>query len=74
MSNTEDRFLSKEYPSTSSIRGDLKERRKMSQYVVFIRNEKGKLIETERIEAVDIHDAIGQMNGIYDVIKKEEEI
>ena len=45
----------------------------MSQYVVFVRNEKGKLIETERIEAADIHDVIGQTNGIYDVIKKEEE-
>ena len=45
----------------------------MSQYVVFIRNEKGKLIETKRIEAVDIHDAIGQTNGVYDVIKKEGE-
>ena len=73
MSNTEDRFLRKEYPSTSSIRAVFKEK-KMNQYVVFIRNEKGKLIETKRIEAVDIHDAIGQTNGIYDVIKKEEEI
>ena len=72
MSNTEDRFLSKEYPSTSSIRADLKEK-KMNQYVVFIRDEKGKLIETERIEAVDIHGAIEQTNGVYDVIKKEGE-
>ena len=46
----------------------------MSQYVVFVRNEKGKLVETERIEAADIHDVIGQTNGVYDVIKKEEEI
>ena len=74
MSNTEDRFLSKEYSSTSGIRTNLKERRKMNKYVVYIRNEKGKLIETERIEAADIHDAIGQTNGVYDVIKKEEEI
>ena len=72
MSNTEDRFLSKGYPSTSGIRSVFKEK-KMNQYVVFIRNEKGKLIETKRIEAVDIHDAIEQTNGVYDVIKKEGE-
>ena len=56
-----------------NIRSVFKERKKMSQYVVFIRNEKGKLIETKRIEAADIHDAIGQTNGVYDVIKKEGE-
>ena len=46
---------------------------KMSQYIVLIRNEKGKLIETDRIEAADIHDAIEQTNGVYDVIEKEGE-
>ena len=45
----------------------------MSRYVVLIRNEKGKLIETERVEAIDIHDAIKQINGTYDVIGKLEE-
>ena len=46
----------------------------MNQYIVLIRNEKGKLIETEQIEAADIHAAIEQADGTYDVIKKEEEI
>ncbi|MCK4526177.1 hypothetical protein KAW18_02300 [candidate division WOR-3 bacterium] len=44
----------------------------MNQYIVFVRNEKGKLIETERVEATDIHDAIRQTNGTYDVIEKKE--
>jgi len=44
----------------------------MSQYVVFVRDKKGELIETERIEATDIHDAIEQTNDVYDVIEKEE--
>ena len=44
----------------------------MNQYIVFKRNKRGELIETEQIEATDIHDAIRQTNGTYDVIKKEE--
>ena len=46
----------------------------MNQYTVFKRNKRGELIETERIEAADIHAAIEQANDTYDVIKKEEEI
>lgn len=44
----------------------------MSLYIVFVRNEMGKLVETDRIEATDIHDAIRQTNGTYDVIEKKE--
>lgn len=44
----------------------------VNQYIVLIRNEEGKLVETERIEAADIHAAIERINGVYDVIKKEE--
>ena len=44
----------------------------MNQYIVFVRNEKSELVETKRVEATDIHDAIRQTNGVYDVIEKEE--
>ena len=46
----------------------------MNNYKIFLRNESGKLVETEQIEADTIQDAIVQINGNYnDIVRVEEE-
>ena len=45
----------------------------MNTYKIFLRNESGKLIETEQIKADTIQDAIIQINGNYDAIGKVED-
>jgi len=42
----------------------------MSQYIVSNRNEKGELVETEKVEAPGIHEAIEKVNGVYETIAK----
>ena len=44
----------------------------MNNYKIFLRNEFGKLVETEQIKADTIQDAIVQINGNYDDIVKVE--
>lgn len=45
----------------------------MNNYKIFLCNESGELVETEQIEAETIQDAIVQINGEYDVIRKVDE-
>lgn len=42
----------------------------MNQYVISRRNEKGKLVETGKVEARDMHEAIEKVNGVYETIAK----
>lgn len=45
----------------------------MNNYKIFLRDELGKLVETEEIEADTIQNAIVQINGNYDDIVKVED-
>ncbi|MCK4528233.1 hypothetical protein KAW18_12750 [candidate division WOR-3 bacterium] len=45
----------------------------MNNYKIFLRDELGKLVETEEIEADTIQNAIVQINGNYDNIVKVED-
>lgn len=45
----------------------------MNNYKIFLRNESGKLVETEQIKADTIQDAIVQINRNYDDIIKVED-